>query len=529
MNKTVFFLVLVILTNISAYSQDYNPENDFNIEIINNGREISIIGYTGSSNLVNIPPVIQGLPVSTIESNAFSYNTSLRSITIPASITSIGDRSFSVSNITEINVAPDNPSYTSLDGVLFDKEQRTLIKFPGGKHGHYTIPDSVTTLANEAFSWSGLRSVTIPTSVTSIGFYAFAYTILSSVIIPNSIIAIPGGAFQGCTSLTSVTIPDNVTSIGWSAFDGCTSLSNIIIPNSITTIEERAFYGTILIEITIPVSVNSIGEAAFAYTNLTSVTFGGKNTIIAFLNRQRENVFPGDLRARYLEGRAGTYTRDPEGEEWRKVTSFQDQLTIILDPGHGGRDTGAVASFTMNGQEIILRESVINLTIAKMIKQELNIIYPNLTILLTREEDEHRTLEDRVILANSTPMGLRNNTIFISLHVSSSFDHNNRGIEISLATDTSINSPASIIAESINLSFINMLGEIIPSRGILRENPYYFSMLNIPFLTINMGFISNVEDRHLLYLYPEYFAAAIVHGISSYIENESTLLSFLAF
>ena len=110
-----------------------------------------------------------------------------------------------------------NSAYSSVDGVLFNKSQTTLIQYPGGKAGSYTIPNSVT----------------------SIGFAAFAgCTSLTSVTIPNSVTSIGGYAFSGCTSLTSVTIPNSVTSIGDATFSGCTSLTSVTIPNSVTSIGE---------------------------------------------------------------------------------------------------------------------------------------------------------------------------------------------------------------------------------------------------------------------------------------------------
>ena len=96
-----------------------------------------------------------------------------------------------------ITVDALNSVYSSVDGVLFNKSQTTLIQYPGGKAGSYTIPNSVTSIGD--------------------------------------------CAFDGCTSLTSVTIPNSVTSIGDCAFDYCTSLTSVTIPSSVTNIEGYAF------------------------------------------------------------------------------------------------------------------------------------------------------------------------------------------------------------------------------------------------------------------------------------------------
>ena len=116
--------------------------------------------------------------VTSIGEYAFSWCSGLTSVTIPNSITSIGSSAFYLcSSLTSISVATDNPNYSSKDGVLFNKQQTTLIQCPlGGKKGEYVIPYSVTSIGTHAFyECSRLTSVTIPNSVTSIGDRAFMY------------------------------------------------------------------------------------------------------------------------------------------------------------------------------------------------------------------------------------------------------------------------------------------------------------------------------------------------------------------
>jgi len=106
-----------------------------------------------------------------------------------------------------------------------------------------TIPSSVTSLGQYAFQrCTGLTSVTISKGVTNIGYMVFAYcTNLTSITIPNSVTEIGGSAFEDCAGLTSITIPNSVTEIGGFAFDGCESLKSITIPNSVTFVGEQAF------------------------------------------------------------------------------------------------------------------------------------------------------------------------------------------------------------------------------------------------------------------------------------------------
>ena len=106
-----------------------------------------------------------------------------------------------------------------------------------------TIPNSVTSIGDYAFSYcSGLTAVTIPNSVTSIGEWAFQYCRgLTSFTIGNSVTSIGAFAFYCCKGLTSVTIPNSVKSIGRSAFYECSSLTSITIGNSVTSIGISAF------------------------------------------------------------------------------------------------------------------------------------------------------------------------------------------------------------------------------------------------------------------------------------------------
>ena len=277
-------------------------------EIKNNVVTITSCDTSLSGDIV-LPSKIEGKSVTSIGDDAFNWCDSLTSVTIPNSVTSIGDRAFAgcssltsitipdsvtsigdwafdgCSKLNQINVDTANTTYSSVNGVLFNKDKTALKRYPEGKADtSYSIPDGVTYIGDSAFlNCSNLTSITIPNSVTSIGDWAF-YDCdnLASITIPDSVTSIGGEAFRSCDSLTSVTIGNGVTSIGKSVFEYCSRLTSITIPDSVTSIGRYAFSGcSSLTSVTIPNSVTSIGKSAFEYcSSLTSITIPDSVTSI---------------------------------------------------------------------------------------------------------------------------------------------------------------------------------------------------------------------------------------------------------
>lgn len=170
--------------------------------------------------------------------------TDLTRITIPKSVTKINVNIFSgCSNLQAIIVAPDNPNYCSIDGVLFSKDTSILIAYPGGKKGDYIVPQQVSVIEKYAFSGCrGITRVTLPQTITNIGNNAFLdCSGLTYLTIPDSISRIEAYTFSGCSALTSIVIPKNTTHIGMNAFSYCANLKQVIIPDSTTTIGSNAF------------------------------------------------------------------------------------------------------------------------------------------------------------------------------------------------------------------------------------------------------------------------------------------------
>lgn len=219
----------------NTYEADFTaqaPGNGFTYTI--QGGQVTITGYTGPDGAVTIPATISGLPVTSIGDSAF-FDDDITAVTIPDSVTNIGFLAFGecgelgsvsipdsvtslgglvfdgCSSLAAINVDPSNANYSSLGGILFNKNQTTLIEFPAGSGASsYVIPDTVTAIGESAFSGIfDLTSISIPTGVTLIGGEAFQGCGLTSVTIPDSVSDIEGLAFQGCFRLASINVAGN--------------------------------------------------------------------------------------------------------------------------------------------------------------------------------------------------------------------------------------------------------------------------------------------------------------------------------
>lgn len=167
--------------------------------------------------------------IRAIDDAAFYDSKSLTSITIPDSVTTIGENPFQLCNsLKQISVSPNNSTFAVIDGVLFDEAEKRLITYPCAFTAtKYTIPQGTRMIGDSAFACvDSLTSVMIPDSVTTLGNCAFSLCHhLTNITIPDSVTAIGEMAFWVCRSLKTIAIPGSVTSIGDSAFNMCFNLT----------------------------------------------------------------------------------------------------------------------------------------------------------------------------------------------------------------------------------------------------------------------------------------------------------------
>lgn len=219
------------------------PSRDFTFDATTG----TIKKYNGNDAVVNIPSEINGTPVTTIGNAAFR-DSSVTSVTIPASVTEIGANAFAgCTNLTSVTYGGDWSNLTiqsgnpAVEDAAKDAANEQLFDFE-------FILNNTAVIVNNYRCKGTAADVTIPSRykgkpVTAINNAAFPNSAVTSVTIPDSVTSIPDAAFVNCSQLTNISIPNSVTYIGFSAFDGCASLKSITLPSSLRTIGNSAFAG----------------------------------------------------------------------------------------------------------------------------------------------------------------------------------------------------------------------------------------------------------------------------------------------
>lgn len=278
------------------------PKNCFNnciaLTAINVPGNVRTVGQNAFGACTAATEITLAEGVETVGITAFS-SSQITSVNIPASLTSLSPDAFNGSaTFAAFTVDPENPNYTAVSGVLYNKDRTTLLKCPGGKTGSCLIavgctaiadnafencmsltgagiPGTVTSIGANAFQSSGITAITVPESVTELGNGAFqSCQALVTAVINANIEALPNYLINGCPELISVVLGPSIHAYGVGDFSYCTSLASVTIPEGITEIPESCFYGcSALASFPLPATVTSLGQNAFSgCTALTGVT-----------------------------------------------------------------------------------------------------------------------------------------------------------------------------------------------------------------------------------------------------------------
>jgi N-acetylmuramoyl-L-alanine amidase len=219
---------------------------------------------------------------------------------------------------------------------------------------------------------------------------------------------------------------------------------------------------------------------------------------------------------------------------------------VIVDPGHGGRDTGAVATHLINGKRRNLVEKDLVLTIAADLRSRLAKTYPDKRILMTRTGDTYPSLDQRVGIANSVDLSDNEAIVFVSIHANASFNKTARGYEVwylspeyrrnvldaekyqdsadvlpilNAMMEEEFTTESIMIARKIMDGFDRLVGRTSPSRGIKAEEWFVVRNARMPSVLVEIGFITNPQDAALLSddAYLRKLSEAIYSGIVEFV------------
>jgi len=273
----VLLLSIIFGISISSYADSYGS---FGYTPNQSTMEAQIYSYYGSEENVVIPSEMNGYTVTDISRNAFSSNSSIKSIYIPDTVNDIYSNSITACiSLESIIVDENNPYYSSQNGVLFNKEKSVLMAYPAGKKDvTYNVPDSVVRIDEYAFDYSqNLKNVTIPSSVMWINYSFNMAEVLERIDVAEdnqNYSSIDGILFNRdktqlhqCpreSKIVSFEIPYGVRTIDRNAFYYCKNLTNIVIPDTVTYISNYAFAHCYALKaVTVPASVDFIDPYAF--------------------------------------------------------------------------------------------------------------------------------------------------------------------------------------------------------------------------------------------------------------------------
>lgn len=189
--------------------------------------QTNVVGKAMLASCEKLKRIVLPLQTTKIEADAFRNCSSLHTIEVPTLVESI-KTSAGCTALAEINVQAGNSHYSSKDGVLLSGDGKSILWFPMGKEGEYTLPSTITTVGDYAFRNCRIETFRFADGLTSIGKYAFYNSSVKEVSLPSTVKQIPTGLFQKCAYLTTVHLGKNTELLGDYVFDGC-PITNLYI------------------------------------------------------------------------------------------------------------------------------------------------------------------------------------------------------------------------------------------------------------------------------------------------------------
>lgn len=259
-NIAILTMTAVAICTIPVYAESDEPmtfsSEDYEYTVDENGYA-TLTKYLGTDTDILVPDSIAGHIITGLRDSLFYVQqTEIQEIQLSRDIKDLGAYVFLSDTLQNITVDPENEYFTSVDGVLYIKDETEIAAYPIGREAEeYTIQDGVTAVGPYAFyAGRNLKKVDIPDTVTDIEKFAFIM----------------------CENMNSVDLPEGLKTIGENGFYSC-NLSEIQLPDSLTQIGETAFNGNPITEITIPAGVTEIGDSPFMGTDLEKINVADEN------------------------------------------------------------------------------------------------------------------------------------------------------------------------------------------------------------------------------------------------------------
>ena len=374
----IFGLLMTVMMFVCCLPLDVFADSfivageEFNYYLNENGT-YTVDGFSGDTEVLEIPAYIDGIEVTEISSWFNIYSpTNVTKIVVPETISKLHVNAFMEWSIECIDVNDDNPYFCDIDGVLYDKDVKTLIKYPSAKPGAvFNMPDTVTILGDYGMYSADVSQITLSEKLQVIGRSAlYSCRSLNDITLPDTLTEIGERAFGYCVELETITLPDSLKKICDSAFESCDNLAEITIPDSVETVGDFAFgWCDTLRKIHIGSGVTSWGGYKgtddYYYSDIlystypAEITVSPKNKILSaennvLYNKEKTILF------KYSAKKTDTVFAIPDGvqELWGRAFEYAENLTKVTIPESVEKIGGQCFRFCKNIKEIRIPDSV---------------------------------------------------------------------------------------------------------------------------------------------------------------------------